>query len=99
MRLSLKMLRRRPRDFQLPLRLAISGKNNSFHEAGSCLVVPTLRMNLANFIVAAGVMVHSTSGPITTLVTISSGSLELVSLIQLCAVPLGLAAMIAVASF
>ena len=71
----------------------------SFHEAGSRLVVPTRRMNLANFIVAAGVMVHSTPGPVTTLVTISSGSFEPESLIQLCAVPFGSAAMIAVASF
>ena len=71
----------------------------SFHDAGSCLVVPTLRMNLANFIVAAGVMVHSTFGPVTTLVTVSTGSLEPVSAIQLCAVPLGSAAMVAVACF
>src|SRR5262245_28596656 len=56
---------------QLPLRLPISGKNISFHEAGSRFVVPTRRMNLANFIVAAGVMVHSTPGPVTTLVTMS----------------------------
>ena len=44
-------------------------------------------------------MVHSTPGPVTTLVTISSGSFEPESLIQLCAVPFGSAAMIAVASF
>jgi len=71
----------------------------SFHDAGSCLMVPTRRMNFANFIVAAGVMVHSTLAAVTTLVTISSGSLELLSLIQLCAVPFGSAAMIEVASF
>ena len=62
-------------------------------------MVPTRRMNFANFIVAAGVIVHSTPGPVTTLVTISSGSFELLSLIQLCAVPPGSAAMVAVASF
>src|ERR1700692_2221724 len=78
-----------PAPHQLPLRLPISGKNISFHVAGSCLVVPTLRMNFANFIVAAGVMVHSTLAPVTTLVTISSGSFEPVSSIQLCAVPFG----------
>jgi len=61
----------------------------SFHDAGSCLVVPTLRMNLANFIVAAGVMVHSTFGPTTTLVTDSSDILEPVSAIQLMVYNLG----------
>ena len=70
----------------------------SFHDAGSCLVVPTLRMNFANFIVAAGVMVHSTLGPVTTFITISSESFDLESSIQLCAVPFGSAEMISVAS-
>ena len=84
---------------QLPFSPPISGKNMSFHDAGSRLMVPTRRMNFANFIVAAGVMVHSTPGPVTTFVTISSGSFEPVSSIQLCAVPFGSAAMIAVASF
>ena len=49
-------------ELQLPFRLPISGKNMSFHDAGSRLMVPTRRMNLANFIVAAGVIVHSTPG-------------------------------------
>ena len=48
----------------------------SFHEAGLRSIVPTRRMNLANFIVATGVMAIQSSGPVTTLVTISSGSLE-----------------------
>ena len=61
----------------------------SFHDAGSRLMVPTRRMNFANFIVAAGVIVHSTPGPATTLVTISSAGLELLPLIQLCRSPSG----------
>src|SRR3954469_18344631 len=71
----------------------------SCHDAGSCLMVPTLRMNFANFMVAAGVMVQLTSGPVRTFVTISTESFELVSSIQVCAVCFGLAVTMAVASF
>src|SRR3954447_3196022 len=84
---------------QLPFKSPISGKNMSCHDAGSCLMLPTLRMNFANFMVADGVMVQVTSGPVMTFVTISTESFELVSSIQVCAVCFGSAVTMAVASF